>query len=165
MRKFYYTDARLDLEKAVQFDSTFAVAWLYGAMNYERLREVNNSNQAYERAKSLSASAPERDRLHIDAMYAKTIERDEDKFSRLMTELTTKYPKEKMAFYLLGAHYRDKNMFAMAEEAYNKAITLDPNFGPALNGIAYLYNAMEDYEKAIEYFGRYAAAYPNDANP
>jgi tetratricopeptide (TPR) repeat protein len=164
-QKFYYTDALRDLEKAVALDSTFAVAWLYLARTQEQVREMNARDASYERAMALSASASEKDRLYIEASYANTIDNNDGRSRALLTELVTKYPKEKEALVQLGRYYRDMKMFEDAEDAFLRAIELDPNYGEPLNEIAYLYAAMEDYERAITYFERYAATYPNDANP
>ena len=56
-------------------------------------------------------------------------------------------------------------MFDQAIEEFTKALELDPNYGDALNSLAYMYSDMGNYEKAIEYFRRYAAVLPGDANP
>ena len=163
--KLYYADAQHDLEKAVELDSTFAVAWLYLARAYGSSAQINARKDAYEKAKSLSAGAPEKDRLYIEAFYANTIEGDDSEYHRLLAEITAKYPREKEAFVWLGVYYRNKKMFRESENAYLRAIELDPNHGKAYNGIAYMYAEMQDYDRAIEYFGRYAATSPGDANP
>jgi len=163
--KFYWDDALRNLDKAVELDSTFASAWAYLGLVRTKLRQVDASHAAFERAKSLSASASEKDRLATESIYALLIEEDGEKHRRILTELTTKYPKEKRAFCRLGVYYRGREMFDDAEAAFQKAIALDPNYGEPLNGIAYLYLSMGDYRRSIEYFERYAALNPGDANP
>ena len=46
-----------------------------------------------------------------------------------------------------------------------KELELDPGFGASLNQIAYTYLAMENYEKAIEYFKKCVAISPGEALP
>jgi len=46
-----------------------------------------------------------------------------------------------------------------------KAITLDPNFGPALNQLGYAYADTGDFRKAEATFERYISANPGDPNP
>jgi tetratricopeptide (TPR) repeat protein len=47
----------------------------------------------------------------------------------------------------------------------NKALQLDPNYGMAVNLLAYTYAAMDDFEQAIEYVKWYSSLCPGDANP
>ena len=54
---------------------------------------------------------------------------------------------------------------AEAIQEFEKAIALDPNFGPALNMLGYTHAETGDYEKAEAAFKRYIAANPGDANP
>ncbi len=164
-QKYYWDDARRYLERAVGIDSTFAMAWSYLGYAYWQLRNPQASNAAYEKAMALSSQAPEKDRLWIEAMYAEMIKHDREKFGRRLEELVARYPKEKTAFQQLGIYYRDKHMLDEAEDAFRRALDLDPVYGEALNSLAYNYAARKDYQTAIEYFKRYAEAYPGDANP
>ncbi|HMA53108.1 MAG TPA: tetratricopeptide repeat protein, partial [Acidobacteriota bacterium] len=52
---------------------------------------------------------------------------------------------------------------AMAE--FEKALAIDPNFGYALNLLAYTLADLGEKDKAIATFDRYAAAHPGEANP
>lgn len=164
-QRFNKAEALGDLQRAVEIDSSFAVAWLYLARTYDYLREITERDAAFQRAQSLAASAPDKDRLYIEAFHASIIENDDEKYRRLLVELTTRYPREKDAFYLLGTVHRNVGEPEESERAYLRAIELDPSYGAALNGVAYLYASMEDYTRAIDYFERYAAVQPEDANP
>ncbi len=161
----YADDARRSLERAVELDSTFAVAWLYLGLAYRSLRDINSAEAAYVRAKRLAVSAPEKDRLYIEALYAMTIERDNQKYFDLLQELVRKYPKEKFAHVQMALCYESQNQLQAAIESYEKALALDPRYGDALNGIAYEYANLEDYPTAIGYLERYAAVSPGDTNP
>jgi tetratricopeptide (TPR) repeat protein len=55
--------------------------------------------------------------------------------------------------------------FPEAVVEFEKALAIDPNFGYALNLLAYTYANMGQTEKAIKTFDRYAAANPGEANP
>ncbi len=61
--KNYNDDARKQLEKAIELDSTFALAHLYLAWVYGNLRYVAKEEKAYERAKAFSEKATEKERL------------------------------------------------------------------------------------------------------
>jgi tetratricopeptide (TPR) repeat protein len=163
--KRYYEEARLSLEKAVEIDPTFAIAYHQLGHAYSDLRLVQASVDAFENAKKHSVRATEKERLVINAGYALYVEKDREKWFRFISEIAKKYPKEKRAHYLLGGYYNIKKMFSEAIKEYNLALELDPNYGSALNGLAFTYSRAEDHEKAIEYFMKYAAISPGDANP
>jgi serine/threonine protein kinase/Tfp pilus assembly protein PilF len=154
--KFYYNDARKSLEKAVELDPNFAVAYFYLAQAYGSLGMSKLRKEAYEKAKVLSQKASEKERLYIEAGYADSIENNREKEFRLYQQMAQKYPKEKEAHYELGFYYDRSRIFDKAIEEYNKALELDPNYG---------YTDMGNYEKAIEYFNKYTSVSPGDANP
>ena len=158
--KFYYDDARRSLEKAVELDPEFAVAYLYLARASSALGMPKERRAANEKAKALAQKASEKERLYIEASYASG-----DKRLSILQEMAEKYPKEKRVHYGLASYYDSNEMFDKAIEEYEKALELDPNYGYALNSFAYMYSDMGEYEKSIEYFKRYASVNPKDANP
>jgi serine/threonine protein kinase/Tfp pilus assembly protein PilF len=163
--KYYYNEARQFLEKTIKLDPNFAVAYLWLAWTYKMLGDTKAKNEAYEKAKTLSEKATDKERLYIDAGYAQEIEKNEDKRIRILKEIVKKYPKEKQAHYNLGIHFWNKKLFSDAISEYSKALELDPNYGSALNGLGYTYADMGNFEKAIEYFRKYASISPGDSNP
>jgi tetratricopeptide (TPR) repeat protein len=163
--KFYYEDARKFLEKTVELDSNFAIAYLYLARTYDVVWDYKARNEAYQKAKMFTGKTTDKERLYIDAAYARVIERNPEKGFHILKQMTKKYPKEKRVHYELAAYYKDKNMNDEAIQEFNKALELDPNYGEAINLLAYLYTDMGQFEKAIKYYKRYASVSPGDANP
>ncbi len=163
--KFYYDDARKSLGRAVELDPEFAVAYLVLARVNGALNDLQSMNAAYERAMASSAKATEKDRLYIQAAYAGAVEMDQKKRLELLRRLIEAYPKEKDAYYELATFLRNQGKLKEAIAEYDKALALDPNYGYALNQIAYSYADLGDYGKAIASFERYATLYPKDANP
>ncbi|MFC2166090.1 protein kinase [Acidobacteriota bacterium] len=164
--KFYHEEAKQYLEKAVELDPQFAVAYLYLSQVYFELQSRGDErNEVLRKAKEYSEKATEKERLYILAEYASSIERDPEKKARILKELTEKYPKEKDGHSELGFYYHGRDQFADAIEEYKKALELAPADGFILNQLAYAYSDMGDFEKAIEQFQKYAAIYPGEANP
>ena len=163
--KFYYEEAREYLEKAVELDPQFAVAYLYLGSVHSDLQSRDAQEEALKRAKEYSGKATEKERLFIEAQYAYIVERDSEKRFHILKELVEKYPKEKEAHYELGLVCQLRDLFEEALDEYHQALELDPNWGYVLNSLAYTYSDMGNYEKAIEYFEKYAAVSPGDANP
>jgi serine/threonine protein kinase/Tfp pilus assembly protein PilF len=163
--KLYNDEARRSLENAIELDPTFAAAYLYLAWTYNRLREVQAEHGAFEKAKAFAGKATKKRRLYIEAEYARAIEQDEDKRLRILKQITDQYPDEKRARHLIAAHYRARNHLYQAVEEYKKVLELDPNYGWAMNELAYMYADTEAFDKAAEYLERYATVCPGDANP
>jgi len=163
--KGYYADARRFLEKAVELDSTFAVAYLYLARVYANFRNIKKEERAYEKAKAFSEKATNKERLYIEAAFARRIEDNQEKRFQILKQMAKKYPGEKRVHTSLGSYYRYKIMYKEALIGFYKALKLDPEYGPAINLLAYTYSAMGNYAKAIEYFRKYASVSPGDANP
>ncbi len=164
--KFYHEEAKHYLEKAVELDPQFAVAYLYLGDVYLQLQSRGDERkEVLRKAKEYSEKATEKERLYILAEYASSIERDSEKRIRILKELIEKYPNEKDARYELGFYYQGRNLFEEALNEYQKALELAPADGFILNALAYACSDMGNFEKAIEHFQRYAALYPEDANP
>jgi tetratricopeptide (TPR) repeat protein/TolB-like protein/predicted Ser/Thr protein kinase len=163
--RFYFDDARPELEKAVQLDSTFAVGHLYLAFTYARLGEPDAYRAAYERARKYSSRATDKERLLIESYYATDVEKDQAKSMSLLEELIRKYPKEKSAHNALAKRYDAAERYEDAVKEYDTVLKLDPTYAPAFNSLAYSYMRLENYERALEYLKRYASLSPGDRNP
>jgi serine/threonine protein kinase/tetratricopeptide (TPR) repeat protein len=163
--KFLLIDARDSFLRSVGLDPNFAVAHYYLARSYAYLGNEEGRLGALEQAKIHSEKATEKERMLIDAYYAAQIDRNFPKQIHILEEIVRKYPKEKDTLTTLGISYYRIGRDDAAIEVLNSALELDPNYGRALNMIAYTYSHREDYEKALDYFERYAAASPRDPNP
>ncbi|MFQ5753016.1 MAG: protein kinase, partial [bacterium] len=159
--KYNPGDAKKFLEKAIQFDSTFASAYLYLARVYARLRDTKAQNQAQALVQKYAEKTTEKERLYIEAA---TEGNKENRF-RILKEAIAKYPKEKRFYYAIASSYHWKGLPDKRIEVLEKALELDPNYGMVLNDLAYTYFGRVDFDKAIEYLERYASAYPGDSNP
>jgi serine/threonine protein kinase/tetratricopeptide (TPR) repeat protein len=165
LERFYSADARRSLEKAVELDPGFAVAYLYLSNAYSELADAKAMVEALEKARRFAGKATEKERLYIEARYAWLVERNPDRRYRLLRELTEKFPAEKYAHFELANLYDNQKRYPEAIAEYEKALALDPNFGYAMNSIAYVHAKLGDFDKAIRYLESYAAVNPGDPNP
>ncbi len=165
LERFFSDDARRSLEKAVGLDPEFAIAWLYLSNACNELADTKARNEALEKARQFSGKATEKERLNIEAYYAWRIEQNPEKRLRLLRELTEKYPAEKYAHFSLGSYYQNNRLYPEAVAEYERALSLDPNFGYAMNELAYVLVKMGDLAKGLAYLERYAAINPDDPNP
>ncbi len=163
--KLYYAESGEFFERAVKLDSNFALAYFYLSRAYGAVLEIPKAIQAIERAMTLVARAPEKERLAIESRYAVIVERNPPKRTALLEELVRKYPLEKRFHDELGQQYQATGRVNEAQLEYEKSIELDPNFASPTNGLAYIYADQGLYEKAIQALERYASLSPGDANP
>jgi eukaryotic-like serine/threonine-protein kinase len=163
--KWYYADARRLLEKAIELDSEFAMAYIYLAQAHLGLNDVAGAANAFEKFNKFGKKLAGKEALYAEGLVANYVERDTEKYFRLLQRIAAEYPKEKRAHYYLGEYYQAKRMFDEAIMEFNKALELDPKFGPALNWLAYSYIYKKDFDRALGYFQKYAAISPGDANP
>jgi len=164
--KMYFDDAKKSLEKAIQIDSTFALAYLDLALTYGGLGLIEAKEDFLKKAKTYSGKATEKDRLYIEASYASFIENDPEKGFLIRKRLAEKYPKEKRVHFDLAKYYKDrKKSYDKAIEEFSKALELDPKYGLAINELAFTYAAVGDYDKALEFIKRYVEISPGDAKP
>jgi eukaryotic-like serine/threonine-protein kinase len=163
--KMYYEDAQKSLEKSIELDPEFAMAYYLLANIHEAQGNIRAANEAAEKAKSLANRVTERERLYIEAIYAEMIERDREARNRLLQEIIQKYPREKIAHYWLGVIYRGRGNPEMAIEEQNKVLELDPDYGGAHNELGYIYLSLRNFDKSVEHFQKYASLNPKDANP
>jgi serine/threonine protein kinase/tetratricopeptide (TPR) repeat protein len=163
--KYYFADAKKFLERAIALDPEFAIAHLILSEAAGQLNDLNRRDEALRDAFRNSAKASEKERLYIAARYAQRIEQESDKHFRLLQELARKYPDEKYALYDLGRIYDGRGDFPAAVDVLNQAIALDPDFGVAINQLAYTRAKMGEFDEALRLFEHYAAVSPGDANP
>jgi tetratricopeptide (TPR) repeat protein/TolB-like protein len=161
--RFDEPGARKSFERAVALDPEFAIAYVRLAQTLERDGDTAKIQAAYRKAKELSARAPEKERLLIEARYAWRVERDNRKAIELLRTLVAKYPSEKEFHFELGGRlYADPDA-AIAE--YQAALALDPEYGNALNSMAFALVRKSDFAGAQTALERYVAVAPNEFNP
>ncbi|MCX6574480.1 MAG: protein kinase [Candidatus Aminicenantes bacterium] len=163
--KFYFADAQKFLERSIALDPDFAFPYLVLSQAVYQLGDFNRQNDALQAAYRHSTAASEKERLYIAAEYARLKEHDPEKQRQLLLELVRKYPDEKYAHYAIGFSYEGRRDYPAAAAAYGKAIALDPDFGFAINQLAYIYARQGRYDEALRLFERYASISPGDANP
>jgi len=165
--KFYFADAKQFLERAVEQDPEFALAHFYLTRIYGYLGDRQKRDESLQKFKKFGKKGTGKEGLYIEAILAGMEEKDKErkKYFEILQEIAKKYPEEKRIHFDLGLYYFGRSMQDEAEAELKKAIELDPEYGYALNQLAYLYSHKNDFEKALEYFKRYAFVSPGDANP
>ncbi len=164
LSKFFFEDARKDLEKALAIDPECAIAHLYLAGVYQRLGNMAAALESIKKAKEFSFRAVEKDRLLIESQYAFRIEKDMEKRFRLLEELATRFPKEKENYLPLVNYYVANQRYPEALAAIEKALALDPTWAVMLNHLAYIYDYQGDTAKAIATLMKAVVDVPREPN-
>ncbi len=154
--KVYTEEATIRFGKAIELDSSFAMAYYQLSLSaYPHL--IGN-------AVVHSKHATSREQLFILSRHAMLTADYEEAFN-LLESLVKRHPDEKEAIYRLGIlHYQSGN-FAKAAGYFRKALRLDPSFRMAQNHLAYALDEAGSYQEALSALDEYAEIAPNEANP
>jgi tetratricopeptide (TPR) repeat protein len=159
--KFYREDARRSLKKALEYDSTFAMAYyrLGGLSSGEdRLMYATRGLEFADRASNREQYYLKGFHRHALGDYAGAIE--------MLEEASRKYPDDKEVFLTLGYIYNsDLHRPDQAIEHYTRAIEIDPMYKIGYNSLAYAYHDTGDFDKSIWAINKYIAIAPDEANP
>ncbi len=156
----YTKDAITRLEKAVELDPNFAVAYLYLGWSYGLIQDYKKQRENYEKAKELSETIilTEKEKLMIDTLFAES----EEKYLEILNTIVAKYPRDKWAHLELSKHYRKNDIYSEVIKHSEIVLALDPSWGDAYEELAFAYANTGDNEKALEYLQKYSAAIPGD---
>ena len=156
VNKVYYNEAITDFETAIQYDSTFAMAYYYLA----KIKDGELIRKAIEYSDNIS---------NIDKLYIKIIEasynRNKIEQKALLNKLISQYPEEKEGHYQLALLEYSLRNFDAAILSMTNAIRIDPNLKKAYNQLAYTYNQIGNFEKALWAIDKYIELAPDEANP
>lgn len=154
--RFYTVEAIKEFKKALEYDSTMAMAYYYLAELEDR--------EFINKALKFSENASRRERGHIEASYALISENLTEAIA-LLERLTVDYPDDAYAYWRLGQTYRRQGQTDLAISYYEKAIAADPYYRDAYNSLAYAYDDIDDLEKSILAINKYIDIAPGEANP
>jgi tetratricopeptide (TPR) repeat protein/TolB-like protein len=158
-----WADLKKDMEKALEIDPTFAMAYVYLAWANYFLGDQKARNETLEKGMAFSDRTSEKDRLFLEGTYALFIKRDREKYQMILKELIRKFPKEKWAFHYLGDIYYARGDYVRACDQYKKWLELDPQDIFAINHLLMATIPQRDFKKALEYIKMHDAIAPPDA--
>ncbi len=136
MRRADFADAAAAYERAVERDSLFALGWYRLHDAYGWLEDIGSATgaRALARALSMMDRLPAREKLLIQASEAARV--GDASFFPTLSDAVHRYPDDPDMWYLLGDyihHVGEQLGLAdqdQAAEAFDRAVALDPGFGP-----------------------------------
>jgi len=151
------------MEKAVEVDPEFAMAFRSMADNYGNLYLFSERNKYINKALEYSDRLSERERFLITGDYYKDSEATFEKAIEAYKKLIALYPKDALGNIYLGDMYYNSEEFDKAIKRYeiaasNQAAPYLPNVS-----LAYCYNAKGMYERSKEVLRGYLDSFPENA--
>ena len=153
--KYYFTEAVKSYRKALEIDSTFAMA-------YYRLAAFYGSKELLTKAVKYSNNVSQKEKHYIKSLEALISKHYAQAIAELK-KIVERYPDEKEAFLRLGEYYRD--YLDEPEEAirqYNKILEIDPLYKEVYNELAFVYVFIDDFEKSIWAINEYISLAPHE---
>ena len=159
--KLYSTQAEKSFRKALEFDSTFAMAY-YKLASYAE--SEHDWKKMIAKAVDYSDKVSQKEKHYIKALEAEVSGNYTETIKELK-KLVERYPEEKDALYFLGNYYYNELEYEQALSYYNKIIKIDPLYKLVYNKLAYVYDEIGDFEKSIWAINKYISIAPDEANP
>jgi len=159
--KVYHVEAEKSFTKALEIDSSFAMAYFWLAV----LKGGSKLSELTAKAVEYSDKVSQKEKHYIKAQEAQ-ISGNHAEAIKELKKVVERYPEDKFAFLWLGAVYW--NALGDLEEAVRqltKAIEIDPLYKFAYNMLAYIYNDIGNFEKSIWAINQYISLAPEEANP
>ncbi len=164
LNKYYGPEAKAAFEKALEYDSTFAMVHLrlsWGVIPGSRA----DKKKAIDRALLYSENVSQKERHYIRGAAA-LFDGKLDKAIAEFEAITKAYPNEKAAYFSLGGIYHTQSVdLPKAIENYRKVIEIDPLDKFSYNQLAYAYQEMGDIDNYIWAIYQYISLAPDEANP
>jgi tetratricopeptide (TPR) repeat protein len=166
LRRSEFTEAIAAFQRAVEADSSFALAFYRLGTAYGWTEGLDDTHLRYvQRAAERAGRLPEREAMLVRVELA--IAGGDRKVVELANEAVQKYPEDAEAWYLLGDAYFHWGFLTLqsrekGDEAFAKAIELDASFTPAhIHLIQNVFTYAADSARSaalIEAYGRLAEA-------
>jgi serine/threonine protein kinase/Tfp pilus assembly protein PilF len=159
--KVYYTEAEKSFRKALEYDSTFAMAYYWLAI----IKTGEEQKALVAKAVQYSDKVSQKEKYYIKCLEAGTSGNQTEEIKAL-EKIIESYPEEKEAYFMLATVYQIQlREYEQAVSCLNKAIAIDPLYKIAYNLLAYAYNDMGDFDKSIWAINKYISLAPDEANP
>jgi tetratricopeptide (TPR) repeat protein len=162
--RFYYADALASFQKALQLDTSFALASARLALVYSRTGNEQAARQEIANAVVKSFSSSKQEQLFIRLLDHALYFRNQEA-AAAADSLIALSPKNAEAYMFRGNFFEMNKDFDAGLEMYRKGIEADTSYAMTVMSLGYAYSARGELENAIEQMERYIRLVPDAADP
>ena len=160
-----FNEGRRLFEEALEIDPSFAMA----TMELSGLASIRGETslardyiaEAYENLGRL----PERQKLLVQARYARLVDDDVGESAAILESLVSRYPDEEAAYWALSPAYMRLSEPLKALAILERGVTALPRAGAIYNHYGYALLEAGRYPEGIRAFEAYARLRPDEPNP
>ena len=157
MFSFAWSEAEKNFLKAIEYDSTFAMAYYNLAYTYQWF--FNSKQEEYiNKAVKYIESAPDKERLYIRAQSIKDFQ------SRIpiYQEIIDKYPNEKWAYFEIGDMLWHNAESEKSIYYFKKSLELDPAFEFSIQHLSWAYRDVDMHDESIDLANKALKIFPEN---
>jgi serine/threonine protein kinase/tetratricopeptide (TPR) repeat protein len=136
------------LKRAVDLDPNFAMAYAWMSSDYRDLNEVGRAAENARKAYGLREKVSERERFWIDGAYYLNATGELEKAAQTYELWTQTYPRDDMAYAVLGFICVLLGNYEKALEQFREALRLNPNGVIEYVTVAFAYTALNRLDEA-----------------
>jgi eukaryotic-like serine/threonine-protein kinase len=163
--KFYFPEAEAALERAIELDKNFAMAYFKLSTMNGAQADQTSERRNLEKAWELRHRVAERERLQIEAAYVSQVQHDGAKAAGVLEQFLLKYPHEGGAAAQLHTIYLTLRDFDRAGGVLKRALATNPSDKFLLNFQAYLQTGLGQRDEALRTIDQYLKLAPAEPNP
>ncbi|UCF79738.1 MAG: protein kinase, partial [Candidatus Eiseniibacteriota bacterium] len=158
--RYYATDAERSYRRAIEFDSTFAMA--YYALSFwgpedESGQHIANALKYVDRVTRREKHYILARDAYLSGDYATVVSEHQQVLER--------HPNDKRALLWTSVGYGKLGQPEKAIQYANRLVEVDPLFKEAYNQLAYVYNDAGDLDRSIWAINKYISMVPDEPNP
>lgn len=139
------------LQRAVQLDPNFALAWAGLGVRYDNFGQHGLARASYKRAYDLRDRVSARERLYIEAHYFQGIG-DTEKANQIYTQWIQDYPQDFTPYGNLAYCYGNMGFYQKAVALNRQALQLSPDFPTFMGNLEGDYLALDRLDDARAIF-------------
>ncbi len=164
--KFYAKEAIESFQKALSYDSTYAMAYyqLATVPSARILTDASTYMGWRAKAEKYAANSSWKDQQYIRVAAAQW-RNNITAYAEELERIIERYPDEKDAWQLKGGLSTQTGRFQDAVNCYRRIVGLDPTDKNAYNRLAYAFNNVEKFDSAIWAINHYIELAPDEPNP
>ena len=160
LSKHYWSEAEHNFAKAIEYDSTFAIA--YYELAWRKTGEERK--RLADQADKYSDNITQKEKSYLKLLQAE-ISGDDNRYVEILKDIVNNEPDDKNALFQLGRRYMAINQLEKAINVFLQSTEIDPLFKDPYNELAYVYNDLGDFEKSIWAINKYIELAPKEPNP